>query len=54
MRLELSWLALACYIYPGVMGKDWESPEFPLLFRQPLPIPPVKQPKQYASETIYS
>lgn len=28
-------------------GKD-ESPEFPLIYRMPLPIPPVKQPKQYA------
>ncbi|PVI06720.1 Cupredoxin [Periconia macrospinosa] len=25
--------------------KDWESPEYPLLFRSPLPIPPVLQPK---------
>jgi bilirubin oxidase len=26
--------------------KDWQSPEYPLIFRQALPIPPVKQPKQ--------
>lgn len=25
--------------------KDWESPEYPLLFRSPLPIPPVLEPK---------
>jgi hypothetical protein len=24
---------------------DWESPEYPLLFRTALPIPPEKQPK---------
>lgn len=27
------------------MFKDWQSPEYPLIFRNPLPIPPVKQPK---------
>ena len=26
--------------------KGDESPEFPLIFRVPLPIPPIKQPKQ--------
>jgi hypothetical protein len=25
--------------------KDWESPEYPLIYRQALPIPPVKEPK---------
>lgn len=25
--------------------KDWQSPEYPLIYRKPLPIPPVKQPK---------
>lgn len=25
--------------------KDWQSPEYPLIYRNPLPIPPVKQPK---------
>lgn len=24
--------------------KDWESPEYNLIYRNPLPIPPVKQP----------
>lgn len=24
--------------------KDWESPEYNLIYRVPLPIPPVKQP----------
>jgi hypothetical protein len=27
------------------IAKDWQSPEYPLLFRQALPIPPAKQPK---------
>lgn len=27
------------------VAKDWQSPEYPLLFRQALPIPPAKQPK---------
>lgn len=27
------------------LASDWRSPEYPLLFRQALPIPPVKQPK---------
>jgi bilirubin oxidase len=26
--------------------KDWISPEYSLIYRQALPIPPVKQPKQ--------
>lgn len=25
--------------------KDWESPEYPLIFRSPLPIPPILQPR---------
>jgi hypothetical protein len=29
----------------GVVAKDWESPAYTWLFSQPLPIPPVKQPK---------
>jgi hypothetical protein len=29
----------------SIAAKDWESPEYPLLFRQALPIPPAKQPK---------
>jgi hypothetical protein len=29
----------------SIMAKDWESPEYPLLFREALPIPPAKQPK---------
>ncbi|KAI1083361.1 Cupredoxin [Whalleya microplaca] len=28
------------------VSKDSESPEFPLIFRVPLPIPPIAQPKQ--------
>jgi hypothetical protein len=29
----------------SIAAKDWESPEYPLIFRQALPIPPAKQPK---------
>jgi hypothetical protein len=29
----------------SIAAKDWESPEYPLLFRQALPIPLAKQPK---------
>lgn len=46
---KLGWLALANYLSPVVLGKDWESPEFNLLFRKPLPIPPVKQPDLYVT-----
>ena len=28
-----------------LMAKDWESPEYPLIFGKALPIPPAKQPK---------
>ncbi|GAW20681.1 hypothetical protein ANO14919_101900 [Xylariales sp. No.14919] len=31
--------------FSAAKGKEI-SPEFPLIFRNPLPIPPVKQPKQ--------
>jgi len=31
---------------PSSARKGQISPDFPLIFRQPLPIPPVKQPKQ--------
>lgn len=27
--------------------KDWESPEYALIYRVPLPIPPVKEPTKY-------
>lgn len=35
-----------------VARKDWLSPEYTLLYRTPLPIPPVKQPKKYISSCI--
>ncbi|EMR67876.1 putative bilirubin oxidase protein [Eutypa lata UCREL1] len=42
---KLALLVLASSLYEGILGKDDESPDFPLLFRMPLPIPPVKQPQ---------
>lgn len=42
---KLALLAFASSLYEGIVGKDWESPEYSLLFRQPLPIPPVKEPQ---------
>lgn len=27
--------------------KDWESPEYALIYKVPLPIPPVKEPTKY-------
>lgn len=32
--------------------KDWESPEYTLLYRTALPIPPVKQPKMVTTNPI--
>jgi hypothetical protein len=29
--------------------KDWESPEYSLIYRVPMPIPPQKQPKLYVT-----
>jgi len=28
-----------------IMKEDWESPPYSLIYRNPLPIPPQKQPK---------
>ncbi|RYP72786.1 hypothetical protein DL771_003970 [Monosporascus sp. 5C6A] len=39
-------------MYESVLAKDWESPEYRSLFRQPLPIPPVKQPKQVITNPV--
>ncbi|RYP57141.1 hypothetical protein DL769_009661 [Monosporascus sp. CRB-8-3] len=36
----------------SVLAKDWESPEYRSLFRQPLPIPPMKQPKQIITNPV--
>lgn len=33
------------------IAKDWESPEYSLIYRTPLPIPPVKEPKMCVSHT---
>ena len=35
-------------------GSKWESPEYKQIYANPLPIPPVKQPKQWvkASSTV--
>ncbi len=52
MWSKLGLVALAGCLYDGVLGKDWQSPEFSLLFREPLPIPPVKQPKQYVNTLL--
>lgn len=29
----------------SIMKEDWESPPYSLIYRNPLPIPPQKQPK---------
>ncbi|KAH7038392.1 phenol oxidase A [Microdochium trichocladiopsis] len=34
------------------MKEDWESPVYPLLFRNPLPIPPQKQPKMVVTNPV--
>ena len=34
--------------------KDWESPEYNLIYRVPLPIPPVKQPKMCVNPSMFS
>ena len=31
------------------IAKDWLSPEYSLIYKVPLPIPPVKQPLKYVS-----
>ncbi|KAL2211026.1 multicopper oxidase [Sarocladium strictum] len=36
----------------GVVAKDWESPAYTWLFSQPLPIPPVKQPKMRVTNPV--
>lgn len=28
----------------SIQAKDWLSPEYPLIYKVPLPIPPIKQP----------
>ncbi|KAI9172636.1 Cupredoxin [Paramyrothecium foliicola] len=35
-----------------VRRKDWLSPEYTLLYRHPLPIPPVKQPKKIIKNPV--
>lgn len=32
--------------------KDWLSPEYPLIYKVALPIPPVKEPKMYAHTSL--
>ena len=41
------WLTFAGCMFDSAMGKDWESPPYSSLYSKPLPIPPIKQPKQY-------
>lgn len=36
----------------SVQAKDWLSPEYALIYKVPLPIPPIKQPTKYVTPTL--
>lgn len=36
----------------SIQAKDWLSPEYPLIYKVALPIPPIKQPTKYVDSTF--
>jgi hypothetical protein len=33
----------------SIQAKDWLSPEYPLIYKVPLPIPPIKKPAKWVN-----